>query len=93
MLKNDWTKAWEDPENPKPLGMPMQGMVTSDGIRRTATYAGVGDTQKVAFNPVGQVVGQLNEIESVRQVVFRLISEYVDALDSVNSLMPEEAEA
>jgi NAD(P)H-dependent flavin oxidoreductase YrpB (nitropropane dioxygenase family) len=91
MLKNEWTEAWADPKNPDPLGMPMQGMVTSDGIRRTATYAGIGDTQKVAFNPVGQVVGQLNEIESCRQVIFRLINEYVDALDRVNSLMPEEA--
>ena len=91
MLKNEWTEAWADPKNPDPLGMPLQGMVTSDGIRRTATYAGVGDTQKVAFNPVGQVVGQMNEVESCRQVIFRLINEYVDALEPVNSLMPEEA--
>ena len=91
MLKNEWTEAWADAETPDPLGMPLQGMVTSDGIRRTATYAGVGDTQKVAFNPVGQVVGQMNQVESTRQVIFRLISEYVDALDKINSLMPEEA--
>ncbi|WP_372759953.1 nitronate monooxygenase, partial [Litorivivens sp.] len=31
MLKNDWTEAWEAPENPKPLGMPLQGLVSSDG--------------------------------------------------------------
>lgn len=89
MLKSDWTEAWEAPENPKPLGMPLQGLITADGIARTARYAGVADTQKVAFNPVGQVVGQINEIESSRQVIFRLITEYVDALDHVNSLMPE----
>lgn len=89
MLKSDWTEAWDKPENPKPLGMPLQGMVTSDGIRRTARYAGIGDTQKVAFNPCGQVIGQITEIESVRSVVFRLVSEYVDALERVNALMPE----
>src|SRR6476659_3679386 len=22
MIRNDWTEAWEDPDNPKPLGMP-----------------------------------------------------------------------
>lgn len=89
MLKNAWTEAWEQPDTPKPLGMPLQGLVSSDGIRRTARYAGVGDTQAVAFNPCGQVIGQINEIESCRQVIFRLISEYVDALERVNSLMPD----
>ena len=91
MLKNDWTDAWENPENPKPLGMPMQGLVTGDAIRRTATYAGVADCQKVAFNPVGQVVGQINEVESCRGVIFRLINEYLEGLEQVNALMPEEA--
>ena len=91
MLKNDWTDAWDNPENPKPLGMPTQGPVTGDAIRRTATYAGVADCQKVAFNPVGQVVGQINEVESCRGVIFRLINEYLEGLEQVNALMPEEA--
>ena len=85
MLKNDWTEAWEAPENPKPLGMPLQGLVSSDGIRRTAKYAGVADTQKVAFNPVGQVVGQINSVESTRGVMMRLLSEYADAYEKVTA--------
>lgn len=89
MLKNDWTEAWERADTPDPLPMPLQGIVSSDGMRRTSKYAGVGNTQAVAFNPVGQVVGQINEVETCRNVVFRLVSEYVDALDRINSLMPE----
>ena len=89
MLKNAWTEAWDRPDTPEPLGMPLQGLVTSDGMRRTSTYAGVADTQAVAFNPVGQVVGQINEVESCRNVVFRLMSEYVDALERLNKLMPD----
>ncbi|HCS29270.1 MAG TPA: monooxygenase, partial [Spongiibacteraceae bacterium] len=85
MLKNDWTEAWEAPENPKPLGMPLQGLVSGDGIRRTAKYAGVGNTQKVAFNPVGQVVGQINTVESTRGVVMRLLNEYADAYEKVTA--------
>lgn len=88
MLKSDWTEAWADPSNPQPLGMPLQGLVTGDAIRRTSRYAGVGECQKVAFNPVGQVVGQINHIESARDVVFRLLSEYVDAVERLNNLMP-----
>jgi NAD(P)H-dependent flavin oxidoreductase YrpB (nitropropane dioxygenase family) len=93
MLKNDWTEAWDNPANPEPLGMPLQGLVSSDGIRRTARYAGVADTQKVAFNPVGQVVGQITSVESCRNVVYRLITEYIDALQRVNDLMPESAQS
>ncbi len=85
MLKNDWTEAWEAPENPKPLGMPLQGLVSGDGIRRTAKYAGVADTQKVAFNPVGQVVGQINNVESTRGVMMRLLNEYADAYEKVTA--------
>jgi NAD(P)H-dependent flavin oxidoreductase YrpB (nitropropane dioxygenase family) len=89
MLKNDWTEAWEKEGNPKPLGMPMQGMVTSDGMRRTSSYAGVGDCQKVAFNPCGQVIGQINEVENCRSVIFDMVTEYVDHLEQLNAMMPK----
>jgi NAD(P)H-dependent flavin oxidoreductase YrpB (nitropropane dioxygenase family) len=61
--------------------MPLQGLVTSDGIRRTATYADRGDCQRVAFNPCGQVIGQIRQVESCRSVMQRLLEEYVDAVE------------
>jgi NAD(P)H-dependent flavin oxidoreductase YrpB (nitropropane dioxygenase family) len=90
MLKNEWTEAWEREDTPDPLGMPLQGMVTSDGMRRTATYAGSGDCQKVAFNPCGQVIGQITEVESCRSVIYRLLDEYVDAIEKARGLLPDE---
>ena len=89
MLRNEWTQAWETEGNPQPLGMPLQGLVTGDAIRRTHTYAASGECQKVAFNPVGQVVGQINEVESVRDLINRLLTEYVDTMENLNSLLPE----
>ena len=89
MLKNDWTAAWDRADTPDPLGMPLQGLVTSDGIRRTVVYADAGDCQKIAFNPCGQVIGQLNTIESCRQVIYRLLDEYVDAVDKAGGLLPK----
>lgn len=90
MLKNEWTMAWEAEGNPKPLGMPLQGLVTGDAIRRTHKYAGVGECQKVAFNPVGQVVGQINHIEKSGQVVVRLLSELADAYENVTNVLTGE---
>ena len=89
MLKNEWTEAWDRPDTPEPLGMPLQGMVSSDGMRRTHSYAGVGNCQKVAFNPCGQVIGQVSEVESCRQVIYRLLDEYVDAVGKAGSMLPE----
>ena len=89
VLRNDWTNAWDNADNPDPLEMPLHGLVTADAMRRTETYAGAGDTQKVAMNICGQVIGQINEVESCRGVVFRLINEYLEALENVNGLMPE----
>jgi NAD(P)H-dependent flavin oxidoreductase YrpB (nitropropane dioxygenase family) len=90
MLKNEWTEAWERPDTPDPLPMPLQGYLTFDAVRRTHRYAGSGDCQKVAFNPVGQVVGQINQIESCRDIVFRLLNEYSDALEHINAITPQE---
>jgi len=89
-LRNDWSDAWARPDTPDPLGMPLQGLVTLDAIRRTKRYAAVADTQKVAFNPVGQVVGQINAERTCREVIFDLVSEYVDAIERLNTLMPGE---
>jgi NAD(P)H-dependent flavin oxidoreductase YrpB (nitropropane dioxygenase family) len=88
MLKNEWTEAWERPDTPDPLPMPLQGYLTFDAVRRTSRYAGAGETQKVAFNPIGQVVGQINEVESCRDIMFQLQSEYLEALERLNALTP-----
>ncbi|MBT4522657.1 MAG: nitronate monooxygenase [Halieaceae bacterium] len=90
MLKNSWTEAWEQPDTPDPLPMPLQGYLTFDAVRRTHKYAGSGDCQKVAFNPIGQVVGQINSSESCRDIVFRLLTQYSEALDHLNTIMPQE---
>ena len=45
------------------------------------------NAQAVAMNPAGQVIGQINEIESCRDVVFRLLSEYADALEHVGGTL------
>jgi NAD(P)H-dependent flavin oxidoreductase YrpB (nitropropane dioxygenase family) len=90
MLKNEWTEAWERDDTPDPLPMPLQGYLTFDAVRRTHRYAGVGDCQKVAFNPVGQVVGQMNAETSCRDIMYQLLTEYADALEQVNNLSSQE---
>jgi len=84
MLKSDWTEAWDAPDAPDPLPMPMQYMVSGDCVARGHRYADKAET--VMFNPVGQVVGQLNSVEKTAAVIQRLVEEYIDAVGGLNVL-------
>jgi NAD(P)H-dependent flavin oxidoreductase YrpB (nitropropane dioxygenase family) len=81
-LRSAWTDEWEDPANPKPLGMPLQPMLTARAqarIRRAAKQGtGAGE---LANYYVGQVVGSLNQVKSTRQVVEEMVAEYVDVAE------------
>jgi NAD(P)H-dependent flavin oxidoreductase YrpB (nitropropane dioxygenase family) len=84
MLRNDWTEAWEAPENPKPLGMPLQYMVS--GIAVAATHRHPDQSVDVAFNPVGQVVGQFEKVEKTAAVIQRWVEEYLEATEHLDEL-------
>jgi NAD(P)H-dependent flavin oxidoreductase YrpB (nitropropane dioxygenase family) len=84
MLRNDWTEAWEGPDSPGTLPMPLQMMVALDAVQRGHRYPEAA--RDVNFNPVGQVVGQLNRVERTAEVVQRLVSEYLDACERLTNL-------
>src|SRR6476469_6796989 len=84
MLRNDWTDAWEDPESPDPLGMPLQYMVS--GMAVAATHKFPDETVDVAFNPVGQVVGQFEKVEKTAAVIERWVNEYLEATEHLDAL-------
>jgi len=84
MLRNDWTEAWEQPGHPEPLGMPLQYMVS--GMVVAATHKYPDQTTHVAFNPVGQVVGQLTKVEKTATVIQRWVQEYLDATNTLDEL-------
>jgi hypothetical protein len=69
--------------------MPLQGLVTIDMIMRTQQYAEAA--QPVAFNPVGQIVGRMNQLTPVRSVISQLIDEYFEAVERLEDLMPDDA--
>jgi NAD(P)H-dependent flavin oxidoreductase YrpB (nitropropane dioxygenase family) len=86
MLRSAWTEAWERPDGPKPLGMPLQFMVTSEAVARGHRYA--DKAKDVMFNPVGQIVGQMNTVRPVREVIRTLVEEYLEASERLQGLLP-----
>ncbi len=87
MLKNKWTEAWEAEGAPKPLGMPLQFMVTSEAVSRNHRYA--DKAKDVQFNPIGQIVGRLNAVRPVKEVIRDLVEDYVEASERLQRLMPQ----
>jgi NAD(P)H-dependent flavin oxidoreductase YrpB (nitropropane dioxygenase family) len=81
MLRSAWTDEWESPESPGTLPLPLQSALIArarNRIARSAHVKGSGAEQLHNYF-VGQVVGQLNTVKPVRQVVHEMVSEYVDA--------------
>jgi NAD(P)H-dependent flavin oxidoreductase YrpB (nitropropane dioxygenase family) len=86
-LRSAWTDAWADPANPEPLGMPLQMLLVREAqlrIQRTAHHPGSG-AEKLINYFVGQVVGSMNQVKSVRAVIAEIVEEYVDTLERMNA--------
>ena len=39
----------------------------------------------LAFAPVGQIVGRMNEVRSVRDVMFQLVEEYIETVERLDA--------
>ena len=71
LLKNKWTQAWEDEAAPAPLPMPVQNILVSEAHQRLMRS---GDPDVVPM-PVGQIVGRMNEVRPVADVMAALVAE------------------
>ncbi|MCL4448530.1 MAG: nitronate monooxygenase family protein [Actinobacteria bacterium] len=81
-LRSAWTDAWEAPDSPETLPMPMQPLLVEEAIERIDHAAVAGNTGagELANYYVGQVVGSLNTIRPARQVLLDMVNEYVDTV-------------
>jgi NAD(P)H-dependent flavin oxidoreductase YrpB (nitropropane dioxygenase family) len=79
MLKNDWTEAWERPDTPDPLPMPLQMLVAIDAVGAGRRFP--EQAKDVTFNPCGQIVGNAKQVRKARDVIYELVEEYVEAVD------------
>jgi NAD(P)H-dependent flavin oxidoreductase YrpB (nitropropane dioxygenase family) len=81
-LKSAWTEAWDGPDSPGPLPMPLQPLLVDyalNRINRAAAAGAPGAVQLVNYF-VGQVVGSLDAVRPARQVLHEMIEEYVDVV-------------
>ena len=84
MIKRKVSEAWEQPGAPKYLPTPLQGILYNEMHARV-----VRARRKDLYSfPAGQVVGMINEETSVRDVMYRMQVEYLEAVERLNALTP-----
>ena len=71
----------EDPSGPGPLGMPLQNILTAEANARISR----AHRKDLVFAPIGQIVGSMNEVKPVRDVMFRLVEEYIEATERLSA--------
>ena len=82
LLRNRWTEAWAQPGAPEPLPMPLQNLLVSEAHQRLM-QSGQPDVLPM---PVGQIVGRMNEVRPVADVIADLLAETDEALARLGSL-------
>ena len=67
-----------------PLGMPLQNILTAEANARIAAHR-----KDLVFAPVGQIVGSMNDVKPVRDVMFRLVEEYIETAERLGQTVSE----
>ena len=58
---------------PGPLPMPLQGIIYAESAHRFTR----AQNKALSGSPVGQIVGSMNAVRSVREVVFDIVEEWI----------------
>jgi NAD(P)H-dependent flavin oxidoreductase YrpB (nitropropane dioxygenase family) len=83
LLKTKWTEAWNEEGAPQPLPMPLQNLLVAEAHNRIVA----SNDPDVISMPVGQIVGRMNEVRPVADVMADLVSGFEEAvatLDKIN---------
>jgi NAD(P)H-dependent flavin oxidoreductase YrpB (nitropropane dioxygenase family) len=82
-LRSAWTEAFDDPDGPGPLPMPLQGILHNEAARR---FGRVGAKPLMGF-PVGQIVGRLNSVRPTKDVMRDMVEEWIEASQRVGRMV------
>ena len=84
-LRTDWTEAWESPDAPPTLPMPLQFILWSYAMRR---FTAAGNKELIGM-PVGQIVGRMDKVRTAKDVIYEIVEEYIDVTQRLNSALAD----
>ncbi|MCB0894840.1 MAG: nitronate monooxygenase [Nocardioides sp.] len=83
LLKTKWTEAWAEEGAPAPLPMPLQNLLVADAHNRINAS---GDPDVISM-PVGQIVGRMNQVRPVAEVMADLIAEFEQSVARLDEIV------
>jgi NAD(P)H-dependent flavin oxidoreductase YrpB (nitropropane dioxygenase family) len=88
-LRSAWTDAWERPDAPEPLPMPLQSLVSEPALAkiRKLSEGGHEGARKLATYWVGQGVGLMHSSQSARQVVQEFKEDFIAAYERLGGYL------
>ncbi|MFQ3559529.1 nitronate monooxygenase family protein [Streptomyces gramineus] len=86
-LRTEWTDAWDDPNGPGTLPMPLQGLLVAEAVSRIQKY----EVEPLLGTPVGQIVGRMTDERSVQAVFDDLTRGFERAVDRINRIAGRSA--
>jgi NAD(P)H-dependent flavin oxidoreductase YrpB (nitropropane dioxygenase family) len=91
-LRSAWHDAWEGPESPGTLPMPLMGMLGGEALERieAAAEGGHAGARELASYYVGQGVGLMTAAKSAGEVVQDFMEDFVAAFEAVEGTLAEE---
>jgi NAD(P)H-dependent flavin oxidoreductase YrpB (nitropropane dioxygenase family) len=69
--------------------MPLQYMLTSDATRRIAKF----QVKELLGMPVGQIVGEMNNVRPTKDVIFDMVEEFIEATEGLSGLVADSSES
>ncbi len=82
LLKTKWTEAWAEEGAPAPLPMPLQNLLVAEAHNRISA----SNNPDVISMPIGQIVGRMNEVRPVAEVVAGLVSEFEETVKKLDGM-------
>jgi NAD(P)H-dependent flavin oxidoreductase YrpB (nitropropane dioxygenase family) len=82
LLKTKWTEAWAEEGAPEPLPMPLQNLLVAEAHNRI----NASNDPDVISMPVGQIVGRMNEVRPVAEVMADLVAEFAETVSRLDKI-------
>ena len=80
-LRSAWVDAWESRDAPDALPMPLQSMLVNEALERMDKY----EPRDLVSYPAGQGVGMMTHETDVRSVVYDMLAEFGETMESLCS--------
>jgi NAD(P)H-dependent flavin oxidoreductase YrpB (nitropropane dioxygenase family) len=84
-LRTPWVDLWESDDAPKPLPMPLQGLLVAEAQRRIYRHR----VAELMGTPAGQAIGRINSIRPTREVFYDLVQGLADASSRFTELFDD----